>query len=114
MGGEPGEIEEVCQLIMATKIPQKPTDFLSQILCDADLDYLGTSDFLPIGQTLFDEFLNIGLVKNEYEFDLVQIKFLLAHRYHTGFAIKYRDPVKKSHLNSLIAKRHYKVSKSLL
>lgn len=107
-------ITQICKMVASTKIPQHPTDLLSQILCDADLDYLGTSDFYPIGQTLFKEFLNIGLVKNEYEFDLVQIKFLLSHQYHTEFAKKYREPIKKSHLNSLIAKRHYKVSNSLL
>jgi len=28
-------------MIMATKIPQSPKNLLEQIICDADLDYLG-------------------------------------------------------------------------
>ena len=35
-------VERVCDLIQATRIPQHPTDLLSEILCDADLDYLRT------------------------------------------------------------------------
>src|SRR5688572_30635722 len=39
-------------LIMSTKIPQQPKTHMEQILCDADLDYLGRSDFFEIGDTL--------------------------------------------------------------
>src|SRR5690606_19212224 len=38
-------IEQICTMIMATRIPQSPQDKLSEILCDADLDYLGRTDF---------------------------------------------------------------------
>ena len=33
------------QLILATKVPQKPKNKLEKIICDADLDYLGREDF---------------------------------------------------------------------
>ena len=34
-----GAIEQICAMIMATKIPQTPLDHSAEILCDADLDY---------------------------------------------------------------------------
>ena len=37
------EIEQVCGMIMATKIPQSPSNLLEKIICDADLFYLITS-----------------------------------------------------------------------
>ena len=39
------QIEIICELIMATKIPQTPKNHLAEILCDADLYYLGTDDY---------------------------------------------------------------------
>ena len=49
------QVERVCEMIMATKIPQQPKNRLSEILCDADLDYLGRNDFFSIGDVLFKE-----------------------------------------------------------
>jgi len=40
------DIERICDIIMATKMPQSPHDHLGRIICDADLDYLGRNDFL--------------------------------------------------------------------
>ena len=39
------QIEQVKELIYATIIPHKPKNKLEQIICDADLDYLGRDDF---------------------------------------------------------------------
>src|SRR5450432_4327439 len=36
------QVEIICGLIMATKIPQRPGNRMEEIICDADLDYLGT------------------------------------------------------------------------
>jgi predicted metal-dependent HD superfamily phosphohydrolase len=38
-------IREICKLIRATQVPQKPLDKKAQILCDADLYYLGTNEY---------------------------------------------------------------------
>ncbi|MEA3316356.1 MAG: adenylate/guanylate cyclase domain-containing protein, partial [Bacteroidota bacterium] len=35
------QIEEITKLIMVTKLPQEPINLLEEIICDADLDYLG-------------------------------------------------------------------------
>src|SRR6185437_5953105 len=39
------EIERICALILCTKIPQTADNKLGQILCDADLYYLGTDKY---------------------------------------------------------------------
>ena len=39
------EIQTICKMIMATKLPQNPTNSLSKILCDADLFYLGEKEY---------------------------------------------------------------------
>ena len=49
------EIEQICGMIMATKIPQSPRNPLEQIICDADLDYLGREDFFSIGNSMYEE-----------------------------------------------------------
>ncbi|MBU3661934.1 MAG: HD domain-containing protein, partial [Bacteroidetes bacterium] len=59
------EIEQICGMIMATKIPQTPTNLLEQIICDADLDYLGRDDFWQIGNNLYDELVIYSVLNNE-------------------------------------------------
>lgn len=44
-GYDTGEIEKICGMIMATRLPQSPQNHLEQILADADLDDLGRDDF---------------------------------------------------------------------
>ena len=39
-------INKVCNCIDATKMPQRPTNVLAKVLCDADLFHLGTTNFL--------------------------------------------------------------------
>ena len=57
------EVERICGLIMATKIPQTPGNKLEEIICDADLDYLGTADFFTISDSLFLELKKRGIGK---------------------------------------------------
>ena len=101
-GLTPAEIKEVTDLIMVTKIPQQPKNLLQRIICDADLDYLGRDDFELIGDKLRREFLVYGVVRDDEEWDRLQLKFLASHRYHTFSSQRDREPVKQMHLHSLI------------
>jgi ligand-binding sensor domain-containing protein/class 3 adenylate cyclase/predicted metal-dependent HD superfamily phosphohydrolase len=92
------QIEVVSKLIMATRIPQKPTDKLEEIICDADLDYLGREDFHKIADKLKREFLANGVVKNDKNWDELQIKFLGNHKYFTSTSRKLRETIKQQHL----------------
>jgi len=92
------QIERICDMILSTKIPQSPKDLLERILCDADLDYLGRSDFKLIGDALFAEMQAYGTLRTEYEWNTLQVHFLEQHRYCTATNIALREPVKQAHL----------------
>ncbi|MCB0794032.1 MAG: HD domain-containing protein [Flavobacteriales bacterium] len=100
-GYDKASVEKVCDLIMATKIPQDPKDDLAMVLCDADLDYLGRSDFHQIGLTLFAEFKAYGVLSTEKEWNLLQVSFLERHRFFTATNEREREPRKQAHLAAL-------------
>lgn len=92
------QIERICAMIRATKIPQSPKDPLARILCDADLDYLGRGDFKRIGDMLFAEMRAYGTLRTELEWNALQVSFLQQHRYFTATNIELREPAKQAHL----------------
>lgn len=102
-GYEPAQIERICETIMATKIPQSPHSHIAQVLCDADLDYLGSDQFYPIGGSLFAELLGKGILTDEKAWNRMQIRFLENHSYFTQTAIRERNPMKLVHLEQVKA-----------
>lgn len=100
-GYEPEDIECICGMIMATKIPQSPNTLLEKILCDADLDYLGRDDFFAIGETLFSELRAYNLIGDEQAWNRLQVGFLSTHRFHTRTNQAIREPVKQRYLEDL-------------
>lgn len=95
------EIEIICGMIMATKIPQNPQTKLERIIADADLEYLGTDDFDRIGKTLYEEIKIYMEVESERQWNIIQMNFLRNHRYHTDFCKKHREEVKQGHLKEI-------------
>lgn len=102
-GLNPKQVEIICGMIMATKIPQTPLNKLEEIICDADLDYLGRDDFYPISNTLFLELKLRGFVKTENDWNLIQIRFFKQHRFFTATNKKLRDQEKQHHLEMIEA-----------
>jgi len=92
------EIEIICGMIMATKYPPHPNNLLEQIICDADLDYLGRDDFYTISDTLFEELVHFGVVSNKEDWNRMQEKFISTHRYFTKTAKELRSSKKAEHL----------------
>jgi hypothetical protein len=88
-------------MIMATKIPHSPRNLLEQIVCDADLDYLGRDDFKKISNTLFEEMKTYAYVHSEKEWYNIQRKFLESHTYYTEFGKKNREAGKQRHLKEI-------------
>ncbi len=101
----PKEIEKVSRLIMATKVPQTPKDKLEEIICDADLDYLGRADFFTLADGLKKEYLHFKIIKTEAEWEMLQIAFLEKHRYFTKSSKKLREPVKQKNQGLLNVNR---------
>lgn len=97
------EIAKICGMIMATKIPQMPTNLLEQILADADLDYLGRDDFFTIGNGLYEELAMFGIINNKDDWNKLQIRFLENHHYFTETAIRLRKAKKDEYLNLIKA-----------
>lgn len=95
------DIDCVCNMIMATKIPQSPNTLLEEILCDADLDYLGRDDFFAIGETLFEELQSYQLIGDEQSWNRLQVSFLNAHQFYTRTNKELREPVKRQYLEDL-------------
>ena len=95
------QISKVCGMIRATKIPQSPNNLLEEIICDADLDYLGRPDFYSIGEGLYQEFLHQKVVANELQWNQLQVKFLENHKYFTQSVKQKREPVKQQHLEEV-------------
>lgn len=95
------EIEMIKGMILATKVPQSPRNLPEMILCDADLDYLGRNDFEIISATLKNEFLTYGIVKNEDEWNQLQVNFFEGHHYFTATSVRNRNSVKMQYLETL-------------
>ncbi len=95
------QIDIIDGLIKSTEIPQSPTTHLQQIMCDADLDYLGRDDFHDIADLLRRELREHGKLESDKLWDEIQIKFLNQHTYFTQSAIKLRKEKKLSHIKEI-------------
>ena len=95
------QLDIICGLIMATKIPQTPLTKLEEIICDADLDYLGRDDFKEISNNLFLELKARSFVKTQNDWNLIQINFFHQHHYFTNTNKKLRQPQKLQHLEMI-------------
>jgi hypothetical protein len=89
------QIDRICELIMSTKLPPKPTNLLENIICDADLDYLGRSDFIPVSNTLYEELKAQNKMTSLNDWNKIQVKFISGHQYFTETARKLREVNKK-------------------
>ncbi len=94
-------IEEICRIIMATRLPQTPVDHLGEILCDADLFYIGKEGYTANAERLFKEFKNRGIVKTNAEWQLMQMEFLSGHRFFTRSAVAELEGSKQELLKEL-------------
>lgn len=95
------QIRTICALIMATKMPVNPQNLLEGIICDADCDYLGRRDYLPVAESLYRELKVRGFVTELSAWVDTQIAFLSQHHYYTKTAQNRRERNKQQQLQSL-------------
>ena len=103
-GYNEGEIELICRLIMATRIQQSPGCKLAEILCDADLDYLGRNDFFKLSARLFKELKAEGIIKDEEEWNREQADFIGSHHYFSAAVEKLRQAEKEKYVEIIRSK----------
>ncbi|HON18063.1 MAG TPA: adenylate/guanylate cyclase domain-containing protein [Salinivirgaceae bacterium] len=97
----PEQIDTICELIMATKLPPNPKNLLEKIMCDADLDYLGRSDFIPVSNTLFEELKAQNKINDINEWNKIQVKFISNHQYFTETANRLREVNKQKQIERI-------------
>ena len=95
------QVNVICLLIMATKVPQMPASKLEEIICDADLDYLGRDDYFPIAENLHREFKAYEKIKDEKDWMQLQLNFLQSHKYFTPTCIHLRQPGVNSNIKKI-------------
>jgi predicted metal-dependent HD superfamily phosphohydrolase len=96
--GTEQHVKTIVELIHATEIPHKPINKLQEIICDADLDYLGRSDFERIADNLRKELTEMGKITSRKEWDAIQVNFLKQHQFFTTTAIESRQKKKQENL----------------
>lgn len=100
-GYSPEEVEIVISLIMDTKLPNNPTNLLSQILLDSDVAYLGTSLAQKRSTDLFHELQHFDSSLTHEKWVQTQIQFLDSHRFYTQFGISFLESPKQAYLQTL-------------
>lgn len=100
-GYSPRQIQAICGMIMATRIPQSPVTLTEQILADADLDTLGSEQFWIQSKKLRMENEALDGPMSDVEWYQTQLVFLENHRYWTASARAQREPRKQEYLAQL-------------
>lgn len=95
------QIDEICSIIMATQLPPNPETLLQKIICDADLDYLGRTDFIPVSDTLYKELNEQNIINNINDWNKLQVNFISGHQYFTEFAQNNREVNKQNQIERL-------------
>ena len=102
-GFSTSDINTICGMVMATKIPQSPQHKLEEILADADLEYFGADNPESKAALLFSELQTLDPSLTNEAWDQIQISFLQHHHYFTNYCQKNKEPAKQDYLNKLLA-----------
>ena len=116
------KIAKVFSLIDATGMPQKPSNKLEEIICDADLYHLGDESFIQKSNLLRAEW---ELLCDRYVTDIEWLKenekFLAKHKYFTNYAYDKQTTQKnknwlkvKKDLKKALAKKETPIKKNKL
>ena len=107
------KIDTIINIIRSTRIPQKPTNLLEKIMCDADLSHNGKKGFIYRSQLLRVEWKNmLGKEFTDSEWLKINIDFLLDNKFHTKFARSFYEGQRIQNLIQLQKKNMRKEMKS--
>jgi len=97
-------INQIAQIIRATKIGVSPINELEKTLCDADSSHFGKDYFKETSEYLRQELYlinNIDYSVDQWRECNIEM-FTHQHQYYTEYAIKNWKPVKDKHLSDMI------------
>lgn len=95
------DIDNICGMIMATKIPQSPRNKLEEIIADADLAYLGTGLAKSLAGKMFEELNALNPLITPEAWNKTEIDFITGHQFFTGYCKENKENIKQSYLKSL-------------
>ncbi len=101
-----GMIIRIASCIQATHMPQEPLSLVEKIICDADLFHLGANIVSERSQLLRKElqaYYNSCFTDEEWR--QLNIEFLKAHNYFTGYCRGELEPVKQEWIEKLQTKQ---------
>jgi predicted metal-dependent HD superfamily phosphohydrolase len=105
-------INEIEKIILSTKMPQSPTDKLSEVMCDADLYHLSTQSFTEKSEALRREIVSVCQKDiGENDWFNKTLEFIGSHKYFTRYGLKVLEPNKQANWKTL-KKKLKKVKKS--
>jgi hypothetical protein len=95
-------IDQVSEIIRATKLPQSPQDKIAEVLCDADLMYIASENGIEQFDLLYAEraLSKPGTGKRK-AFEKGYIDFFAAHNYFTEFGKTILQPKKEAAIKRL-------------
>jgi predicted metal-dependent HD superfamily phosphohydrolase len=96
------KINKINGMILATKIPQSPKNILEQIICDADLDYLGREGYEENSLLLLQE-MRLKKQITDVDWLKIQDQFLSKHAYFTKTSNSTRNTLKAKVLANIKA-----------
>ena len=85
------QIDQICNLILATKKPYNPNNQLEKILIDARMEYLGRPDYSSEMQLLLKELKETGSKINGQQFKKQQLELLYEFNFYTTAARRLRE-----------------------
>ena len=100
------QIDKIVKLIEVTRPNAKPINKLECIMKDADLDFLGRSDYMEISDKLYKELLEFEKEFTYSEWMKKQYDFFLKHKFYTDTAKRMRQANKEKHIE--IIRKHIK------
>ncbi len=95
-------INRVLKCIIATKIDIEPETLIEEIICDADLNHLGTEKYFSKSELLRAEVENrTGNKFSDYDWIKSSIDFFIKHKFYTRYAKDNFDEQKQDNLLKL-------------
>ncbi len=97
--------DSVMEVILSTKMPQRPTNLLENIVCDGDLFHLGSEDFSEKRKLMHKEVeLLYGIDISKKEWRVKDVEFLESQQYHTDYCMVLLNDQKQKNIEKLKSK----------
>jgi class 3 adenylate cyclase len=85
------QIDQICNLILSTKMPFNPNNKLEKIMIDARMEFIGRPDFTAQLKLLYQEMTEAGVKINGQQFKHQQLELLHGFDFFTVTAQRLRE-----------------------